>query len=350
MKANFIKFEISILFTVFLGLILVVFSCVLYFIYRDCRSWAFAIAVSVPLVLALTNFVGKVLAKRVLQPVQEITDMARRITRHDLSARIRSRHFDPGTGPLIESFNEMIARLETSFKHIEQFSCHVAHELKTPLTIIQGEAELLLRRDRHVQEYKQALRIVMEESQRVLKTIDDLLLLTKLGYSQEVFKFEHFDFIEFFNEIIEQNRLLAANRGVGIRTDFYNIRPPLMIKADRLHLRRLFFNLIDNAIKFTPEGGCVDTHIGKDNGRIIGLISDTGPGIASDKLERIFEAFTGEGKDMPEGGLGLSIAYKIARLHDGDIRVESRPGRGSAFTVVLPSVDLAWQDSPQVQN
>src|SRR5580692_1276706 len=101
---------------------------------------------------------------------------------------------------LIESFTQMIARLEESFKHIEQLSHHVAHELKTPLTIIQGEADLLLRKERTKQEYQQALRIVMEESNRVLRTVDDLLLLTKLGYQPEAFKFEQFDLIEFLSE------------------------------------------------------------------------------------------------------------------------------------------------------
>ena len=233
-------------------------------IMQQLRNWLYSIAISVPLILLLTSFVGRILANRILQPVYEITAMANRITQQDLSARIKTKHFGREMESLVESFNEMIARLEKSFKHIEQFSYHVAHELKTPLTIIQGEADLLLRKERSKHEYQQALRIVMEESQRVLKTVDDLLLLTKLGYQPEVFKFEQFDFIEFFSEIVEQNRLLAANKGIGIRMNLQNITPPLMIKGDRLHLRRLFFNIIDNAIKFTPEGGCIDMRIEQD--------------------------------------------------------------------------------------
>ena len=228
---------------------------------QQLRTWLYSIAISVPLILILTNFVGRVLANRILQPVYEITNLAKKITQEDLSARIKTKHFDREMGSLIESFNAMIARLEKSFHHIEQFSHHVAHELKTPLTIIQGEANLLLRKERPIYEYQQALRIIMEESQRVLKTVDDLLLLTKLGYQHEVFKFEQFDFIEFFGEIVEQHRLLAANKGIGIRMNLQDVTSPLMIKGDRLHLRRLFFNIIDNAIKFTPEGGCIDMRI-----------------------------------------------------------------------------------------
>ena len=215
-------------------------------------------------------------------------------------------------------------------------SIKAAHELKTPLTIIQGEAELLLRRERSIGEYQHALRIILEESQRVLRTVDDLLLLTKLDYQPEIFKFEQFDFIEFFNEIIEQNRLLAANKGIGIRMNLRHIKPPLMIKADRLHLRRLFFNIIDNAIKFTPEGGCVDMGVEYGHGKIISSITDTGHGIAAENLEKIFEEFYRADKNTPGNGLGLNIAYTIAKLHQGKIEVESQISRGTTFRVILP--------------
>jgi len=303
---------------------------------QQLRNWLYSIAISVPVILLITNFIGRILAGRILKPVYEITEMANKITQQDLSARIKTKHFDSEMETLIGSFNEMIARLERSFKHIEQFSYHAAHELKTPLTIIQGEANLLLRKERSIHEYKQALRIILEESQRVLKTVDDLLLLTKLGYSQEVFKFEQFDFIEFFYEIVEQNRLIAANKGIGIRMNLQNAKPPLMIKGDRVHLRRLFFNIIDNAIKFTPEGGCVDMCIEHDHGKIISTIRDNGPGIAPENLKKIFEEFYRANKNTPGSGLGLNIAYSIAKLHQGEIRVESQLGHGTTFSVILP--------------
>jgi len=303
---------------------------------QQLRNWLYSIAVSVPLILLLTSFVGRLLANRILKPVHEITTLANKITQQDLSARIKNRNFGTEMQSLVESFNEMIARLERSFQHIEQFSYHTAHELKTPLTIIQGEAELLLRRERTKEEYQQALRIVMEESRRVLKTVDDLLLLTKLGYTQEVFKFEQFDFVEFFHEIIEQNRLLAANKGIGIRVHLNNLNPPLMINGDRLHLRRLFFNIIGNAIKFTSEGGCIDIYIECSHGKVISSISDTGPGIAPENLKKIFEEFYRADKNTPGSGLGLPIAYTIAKLHQGEIHVDSQLGHGTTFKIILP--------------
>ena len=186
----------------------------------------------------------------------------------------------------------------------------------------------------------------MDESQKVLETFDDLLLLTKLGYQQEVFKFEQFDFVEFFSEIVDPNRLLAADKGVGVRMNLQDITSPLMIKGDRLHLRRLFFNIIDNAIKFTPKGGYVDMRVGHSSGKIISFISDTGPGIAPENLQKIFKEFYRIDKNVLGNGLGLSIAYSIAKLHHGEIQVESEIGHGTTFRgVILPVQKLIFNSS-----
>ena len=305
-------------------------------IIQQLHKWLFSITISVPLILILTSFVGRLLANRILQPVYEITALANRITRQDLSTRIKNKHFGAEMETLVESFNEMIARLEKSFKYIEQFSYQVAHELKTPLTIIQGEAELLLRKERSAQEYQQSLRIVMEESKRVRQTIDDLLLLTKLGYQPEAFKFELFDFIEFFNEIVDQTKLLVFEKEIEIELQLNGNKSPLMIKGDKLHLRRLFFNIIDNAIKFTPQGGRIDLGVHCEKNTIMTSISDQGPGIASENLEKIFEEFFRADNSTPGTGLGLNISQTIAKLHLGEIIVESQLGSGSAFKVLLP--------------
>jgi len=305
---------------------------------QQLRDWLYSILIIFPLILLLTGLVGRRQAARILAPVNEITRMAEKITHQDLSARIKAKHFDREMGSLIDSFNEMIARLEKSFKHIEEFSSHVAHELKTPLTIIKGEADLLLRKDRSKQEYQQGLRIVIEESERVLKTIEDLLLLTKLDYSPEVFKFEEFDFAEFLSEICEQSRTLASKKMIVVTLHMDETGSPVMMKGDRFHLRRLFFNIIDNAIKFTPEGGHVDIKVVIEQGKIITSVADTGQGISSENLTRIFDKFFRTDNITPGNGLGLNIAWTIAKLHQGEILVESQIERGTTFTIILPSV------------
>jgi len=306
-----------------------------YFI-QQLHKWLFSIAISVPLILILTSFVGRLLANRILRPVYEITNLANRITQQDLSARITNKNFGSEMEALVQSFNEMIARLEKSFKYNEQFSYHVAHELKTPLTIIQGEAELMLRKERTAYEYQRALKIITEESKRVRQTVDDLLMLTKLGYQPEAFKFEEFDFTEFFIEIMEQNRLFASKKGITIKMHLKNLKSPLILKGDRLHLRRLFFNIIDNAIKFTPSNGSININFDLEQNKIICSIADTGPGIAPENLKKIFDEFFRADNDTAGSGLGLNIAQTIAKLHQGEIQVESQLGIGTTFKVILP--------------
>ncbi|MBF0504399.1 MAG: HAMP domain-containing protein [Candidatus Omnitrophica bacterium] len=306
-------------------------------IMQQLLNWLYSILISLPLILLLTGFVGRRQAARILAPVNEITQMANKITHQDLSARITAKHFDREMGSLIDSFNDMIARLERSFRHIEEFSYHVAHELKTPLTIIKGEADLLLRRERSKEEYQEALRIVLEESQRMLKTIEDLLLLTKLDYSPEVLKFETFNFVEFFNEICEQSRILASKKLITVTLETQGTIAPLVMKGDKLHLRRLFFNIIDNAVKFTPEGGSIDIKITTGEDKIITSISDTGEGISPENLSKIFDKFFRSQNACGGNGLGLSIAATIAKLHKGEISAESCVSQGTTFKIILPS-------------
>jgi heavy metal sensor kinase len=304
---------------------------------QQLRTWLCSIIISLPLILILTSYAGRKQAERILVPVNKITEMANKITHQDLSARITDKGFDVEMGSLINSFNDMIARLEKSFKHIEEFSHHVAHELKTPLTIIKGEADLLLRKERSKHEYQQALKIVLEESERVLRTVEDLLLLAKLDYQPEAFNFEIFDFMEFFSEVCEQSRIIAAEKAVAITMRTGDIKLPAMIKGDALHLRRLFFNIIDNAIKFTPKGQCIDIRIESKDGRIITTVKDRGPGVASENLPKIFNKFFRIEGDTVGSGLGLNIARSIAKLHNGDIFVESQLGVGTTFKIILPS-------------
>jgi heavy metal sensor kinase len=299
------------------------------------QNWLYAIALSIPIILLLTNFIGRVLAERILKQVNEMTDMARKITYQDLSLKVKSKHFDEEMQHLAEAFNDMIYRLEKSFKHIEQFSFHVAHELKTPLTIIRGESELALKKERTVDEYKQTIVTTIEESVRMLKTVEDLLLLSKVDYQPGVFKMEELDFTQFFKDVFEQTKMLARPKNITIQFSVpKNII--LTMKADAVHLRRLFFNLIDNALKFTPAGGQVRLKARTDGTRIIVSVSDTGPGIPEEDLPKIFERFFSGDHEAGGSGLGLSIAKSIAHVHGGDIEVESHLGQGSTFIVSLP--------------
>ncbi len=290
-------------------------------------------------ILLMTSFLGGVFVRRILQPVTEVVKAASHITSKDLTVRIQQRDFDAEMKRLIEAFNMMIGRLEKSFGHISEFSSHVAHELKTPLAIIKGELELALDQNQIGPEQKDVIEDCLQEIDRMVKIIQDLLLLAKLDYNPEVFHFREFDFNEFFNEIVEQGKLLAASQDIQLEVEPLGGAQQKLV-GDKIHLRRLFHNIINNAIKFTPAKGKIMIFLSEDKNFLSVKIKDTGIGISEENLPKIFEKFFRvypEGRQFEQGsGLGLSIALSIANAHQGDIQVESHLQQGTVFTVSLP--------------
>lgn len=303
------------------------------------RDRLFHISAGVLFVLLFAGIIGLIFVRRFLKPVMKIAETAKHISRENLSARVNTGRVDQEMRYLADTFNDMISRLEGSFRYISEFSSQVAHELKTPLAIIRGEAELALRKERDTDEYKRVIMTNLEETDRMLKTIENLLLLTKLEYQREAFKFERVDLVEFLNQIYEQGRVLASARGITLDIDMK--QKEIIVNADRLHLRRLFFNLIDNAIKFTPENGKIGLSVKYlPNNKVAVCVSDSGAGIPKEELPKIFKRFYRAQNKYSAGvsgsGLGLSIAQSIARIHGGEISVESSLQNGSTFTVTLP--------------
>lgn len=296
------------------------------------------IGASILFILGLTSFLGSFFAKKTLKPVMNAIQIADDISHTDLNMRIPPMEADDEMQHLIHSFNAMIGRLEKSFEHINEFSSHVAHELKTPLAIIKGEIELALNESRDPDEYKRVLEVTLEETDRLVRIIKDLLLLAKLDYRPEVFNFENLDLVEFFKEIYEPCRILTIEKEITLSM---RLPPsPAFIKGDAVHLRRLFLNLINNAIKYTPQDGKIDVSLTVVEQRVQVAIADNGIGISEEDLARIFNKFfrvhNDELSTESSSGLGLTIAQSIARAHRGTIDVRSRNGEGSTFTVSLP--------------
>ncbi len=296
-----------------------------------------SIAISIPVILLIASFLGQIFAMRILKPVFDITKTADKITHEDLSARVIAEHADEEIKYLAQAFNDMIARLEKSFKYIADFGSHVAHELKTPLAIIRGESQVALKHARNAEEYKRVIQVNLEEAERMIKVVEDMLLLTKLEYESQVFKFEPLDLVDFLKDVSGQSALLASKKQITVKMD--EPKEPVSIYGDGVHLRRLFLNLIDNAIKFSPVKSKINIKLIK-NERVNVSISDQGFGIANEDLPNIFEKFfhkdyetNGQSSSV---GLGLSMALSIAKAHGGTIQVESELKKGSTFTVILP--------------
>jgi heavy metal sensor kinase len=304
------------------------------------RNRMIHIASSIPVILLVASLFGRLFVSRLLKPVSEITRTARRISNENLSARVGKEQTDEEMKYLVDAFNDMISRLEHSFSAVSDFSSHVAHELKTPLTIIKGESDIALRRERGREEYKEAIFTIREESERMLNVIEDLLLLTRLDFPESALSFERVDLVDLLRDLYEQNRSVRRKKKISMHLNvpFDHI----FVHGNNLHIRRLFINLLDNAVKYTGESGRVDIDATVLNETVMVRISDTGEGITQEDLPKIFNRFYRSTSSRKQGvsgtGLGLSIVKSIVDIHHGSIEVESTPGKGSSFIVILPAM------------
>ena len=310
--------------------------------------------IAVPLALLVASLGGQFLASKALKPVDHITQTARMITSQNLNQRINPPKVKDEISRLVETLNEMISRLDRSFRQVKQFSTDASHELKTPLTILKGEVEVALRKERVPHEYEQVLKSNLEEINRMSQIVEDLLLLSRADSGEIRLNKEDMNLNEILNEVVAHVNVLAQSKNLRIETS--NHHEEIHIFGDPLRIRALFLNLIENGIKYTEEGGSIhilltkDTLVqdGKQSGRAQGeqeefvkvIVSDTGIGIAREDQERIFDRFfrvdKARSREQGGSGLGLSICKWIVEAHRGKIEVESELGKGSSFIIKLP--------------
>jgi heavy metal sensor kinase len=291
----------------------------------------------IPIALAASVFGGLALANKSLRPVNEVTTRTRRITAENLDQTLPVRAVDDEIGRLTSTINEMINRLHESFAHVRQFSADASHELRTPLTIMRGEIELALRSPKTPEEYRRTLQSSLEEILRMTSIIDNLLVLAKADRGIYHAEFSEVGLHALVDELFEDIEVLAGQKNIHISL-CENV--PVTIVGDRLRLRQLFLNLIDNAIKYTPAGGSVTLTVGRQDGNAVFQVADTGIGIPADEIGKIFDRFyrvdKARSRELGGTGLGLSIAKWIVELHRGSISVTSEPQKGSTFTVSFP--------------
>ena len=291
----------------------------------------------IPIAVAVSIVGGFSLANKSLRPVHDVTTAARRITAENLDQTIPIRDIDDEIGRLISTMNDMIRRLHDSFAQVRQFSADASHELRTPLTIMRGEIELALRTTKTPEEYRRVLASSLEEILRMTSIINNLLTLAKADQGVHEVKLSEVNLAELIEELYGDSEALAEHKRIHVSLK-NNI--PITIVGDKVRLRQLFLNLIDNAIKYTPDGGSVTLSVERRNGMALFEVEDTGIGIPPQDINRIFDRFyrvdKGRSRELGGAGLGLSIAKWIAELHRGSITVKSEPDKGSTFTVHLP--------------
>jgi signal transduction histidine kinase len=232
----------------------------------------------------------------------------------------------------------MIARLDDAFQRQRRFTADASHELRTPLTIIKGQIDVCLQKDRRPEAYRQVLRGINAEVDRLIRLTSSLLTLTRADTGQILLRFEDVAVAEVVTGAFEQIRPTASEKGLECQLD---PGPLVMIRGDQDLLLQLMLNLSDNAIRYTPSGGQVALgwRVNKDQVQL--WVQDTGIGISQEHLPHLFDRFyrVDKARSRAEGGvgLGLAISHWIAEAHQGSIHVESAPGKGSTFTVLLPT-------------
>ena len=295
------------------------------------------LVVTMPLALAVSLAGGWFLAGRALRPVDAMTLAAQRIAGGDLTQRLTVPQSGDEIGRLAGTFNNMIARLETSFRQIRQFTSDASHELRTPLTVMKGETELVLRRPRPLEDYQSVLESNLEEIDRMTNIVDELLFLSRADMGEVKMASLPVKLESLIEDIHRQATLLGQDRQIEV---LLGTTTPAVVLGDELRLRELLLNLVENAIKYSHPGGKVEVTLLIEGQQARVSVTDQGIGISDEDQKRIFDRFfrTDEARAHTKKGtgLGLAICAWIAEAHKGKISVVSAPGQGSTFTVTLP--------------
>ena len=306
------------------------------FHFASLREFADWLMISIPVLVVLAGFLGYWLSSRALAPVDQIVEDARAVDSSRLSRRLTVPAAQDELHRLSETLNAMLDRIELSVNRIKQFTADASHELRAPVTLIQAAAEYSLRRERSREELTEAMEKILQESQRTSQLIDNLLLLARAD-SEEVIRLGQVPVDSVLREAADRVRPLATSKNISITAE---VDDSAVVRADATLLQRLFFVLLENAVKYTPGNGTVRVSLRTSPEQVIVEIMDSGIGISPDDLPHIFDRFWRADKvrsrEMGGTGLGLSIAKWIAEKNGGTIQVESTVGQGSKFQVRLP--------------
>jgi two-component system heavy metal sensor histidine kinase CusS len=287
---------------------------------------------------AVFPLVGYQIARRGIRPVEEMATTARHISSTNLRERILAEGYPVELASLAATFNQMLDRLEDSFERISTFSADIAHDLRTPVNNIRGEAEVALARARTIDEYREVLESCLEEAVRLSKLIGDLLFLARAESPLKHLRRERVSVTELLGGVQEYYEASAADAGVALTT--ISEVKPITADLDRALMQRAVSNLVSNAVAHTPPGGTVVLEAICDPTSIRIDVSDNGIGIPAEALPRVFDRFfrvdTSRAQTSGGTGLGLAIVQSIMLLHGGEVQIASQLGHGTRVTLSMP--------------
>lgn len=318
-----------------------------------------AIFFAIPMALLVSIVAGFLLARRSLAPLEAIVARTASITAANLDDRLTVVNAHDELGRLAQIINDLLGRVGDAFRTQRQFVADASHELRTPIAIIRGEADVTLRRaERTAAEYRESLQVIHGESVRLSRIVDDLFLLARVDAGGqtgrgEALRRDAIDVHELLTDAMRSVRSLADSRGVALTLHEPVGTGTAFVRGDAGLLRRLFLNLLDNALKHAPAGSAIALTPQYRDGVCTVQVADEGPGIPADQRERIFERFVHGVQERSDAGLigstagaglGLAIAQAIAQAHQGRIALLDVP-RGATFEVALPLIPTAGDQS-----
>lgn len=299
------------------------------------------LTVAIPAALALAGLGGWLLAGSALEPTERVRRKVDGIIQSgDLSRRVSTDLPEDEIGRLAHTFDRLLERTEQSMQRERQFASDASHELRSPLTVLKGEISVALGRARSAEEYRDALAQLELSVDEMSVIVEDLLTLTRASAAEASARHEILDVGALVGVVIERLGGIAESKRIQM------IGPatpgdPAQVRADRVRLQRVITNLIDNALRYTPEDGTIQARVTRENAEVRIDVQDTGIGIAPEHIGRVFDRFfrADAARDRESGGtgLGLAIAKAIVESHGGTLSVTSQLGRGTCFTIRLPA-------------
>ena len=294
---------------------------------------------------ALAIIGGRAVARGSMAPVVRITKAARQISAQRLSTRVPLAGSNDELDALAQTLNDMLNRVERSFRQIRQFTADAAHELRTPLTALRGSAEHVLAQPRTEPELRAVIEKSLEYYHLLGRVTDDLLLLARLDAGKEPLHFEQFNLSRAVDDVVDLYRPLAGEHDITL--NYRGENGEVLVVGDSGKIRRVLNNLLDNSIKYMNGAGTVEVALVHENGVALLRVCDTGPGISPEDLPHVFERFyrsdrarsTPPDTALRSAGLGLAICQSIVHAHNGTILIDCPDGKGTQVSIRLPSGD-----------
>jgi heavy metal sensor kinase len=295
------------------------------------------LALALPSALVLAALGGYIMASRLLKPVASMASKAEKISSENLSERLPVENPEDELGKLATIFNHTLTRLQDAFERLQRFTADASHELRTPLTAIQSVGEVALQEDLDASAYRDTIGSMLEETARLARLVDSLLLLTRADRGQLLVNRKEQNVTRLVEKAIEDMQVMAEEKSQSLMT---NLTSGIQANVDEDSLRRAVVNILDNAIKYTARAGTIFVALKEIEGKVIIEVTDTGPGIAAEHREKIFDRFYRVEKDRSReiggAGLGLAIAKWAVEANAGRLELDSQENQGSTFRIILP--------------